>query len=72
MKKIVFNYSKLKGKITEMCGTRKSFAEMLGISEGTLISKLKSETYFTQKEIFMAIDILAIAPEEVTLYFFTM
>lgn len=71
MKRILFNYSKLKGRITEICGTQKAFAKELGITEGTLISKLNNNTYFTQGEILRSIKILLIQQEEVSLYFFT-
>jgi len=70
MKKVKFVYAKLKGRITEKCGTQKAFAEILGITEGTLTSKLLGHTYFTQREIWKAIKILDIDPSEVTLYFF--
>ena len=70
MNKIRFNYSKLKGRITEKCGTQKAFAELLGIAEGTLTYKLKGHTYFTQTEIYRAINILDIEPGSITLYFF--
>ena len=72
MAKILFNYSKLKGRIKEVCGSQKAFAETLGISEGTLTSKLNNYTYFTQSEIMQSIDILKIQPGEVNLYFFTL
>ena len=71
MKKILFNYSKLKGRIVEKCGTQRVFAALMSISEATLISKLKGYTYFTQKEIAVAIKLLEIQPGEVTDYFFT-
>ena len=71
MQKIQFDYSKLKGRITEKCGTQKAFAELLGISEGTLTSKLLGYTYFSQDEIFRTLEILDIDPVKVTLYFFT-
>ena len=71
MQKIQFDYSKLKGRITEKCGTQKAFAELLGITEGTLTSKLLGYTYFTQDEIFRSLDILDIEHNKVTLYFFT-
>ena len=69
-KKIKFDYSKLKGRITEICDSQKVFAERLGITEGTLTSKLLGYTYFTQKEILRSIDILSIDPGEVAVYFF--
>ncbi len=71
MPKIQFDYSKLKGRITEKCGTQKAFAELLGITEGTLTSKLLGYTYFTQDEIFRTLEILDIESNKVTLYFFT-
>ena len=71
MDKIKFDYSKLKGRITEKCGTQKVFAELLGVTEGTLTSKLQGYTYFTQDEIRKTLNILDIEPADVTLYFFT-
>ena len=71
MEKIKFDYSKLKGKIVEKCGSQKSFAEKLGIAECTLTSKLMGYTYFTQDEILRSCDILGIGQDEIFLYFFT-
>ena len=71
MEKIKFNYSKLKGRITEKCDSQKAFSDLLGISEGTLTSKLKGYTYFTQEEIMKSIDILDIEQPKLALYFFT-
>lgn len=71
MQKIQFDYSKLKGRIVEKCGTQKAFSELLGISEGTITSKLLGHTYFSQDEIFRTLEILDIDPSKVTLYFFT-
>ncbi|MBP5223326.1 MAG: DUF739 family protein [Lachnospiraceae bacterium] len=71
MEKPHFDYSKLKGKITEKCDTQKVFAELLGITEGTLTSKLLGYTYFTQTEIYKSMRILDIEHENPTLYFFT-
>ena len=72
MEKTRFDYSKLKGRIKEKCGSQKVFAELLNVSEGTLTSKLQGYTYFTQDEIMKSTDILAIEPCEVALYFFTL
>ena len=71
MDKIKFDYSKLKGKIKEKCDSQKVFAEHLGITEGTLTSKLQGYTYFTQEEIMASVDILGINPETISAYFFT-
>jgi hypothetical protein len=71
MEKIKFDYSKLKGRIIEKCGSQKSFAEKLGIAECTLTSKLLGYTYFTQDEMLRSCDILGIKPDNVFLYSFT-
>ena len=71
MEKLKFNYSKLKGRITEKCGTQRAFAGLLGITECTLTSKLNGYTYFTQSDIMRSIDLLDIDPGDVALYFFT-
>lgn len=71
MEKVKFDYSRLKGKITEVCGTQKAFAVLLGINESTLTGKLQGYTYFTQDEVFKSIEILGIEPAQVTAYFFT-
>lgn len=71
MEKVRFDYSKLKGKITEKCGTQKAFAELLGITDGTLTSKLLGYTYFTQTEIYRSMRILGVEQENPSLYFFT-
>lgn len=71
MDRIAFDYSKLKGRIIEKCGTQKNFAEQLGISEATMTSKLTGLTYFSQNEIIRAMNILSIEPGTATDYFFT-
>ena len=71
MEKIKFDYSKLKGKIKEKCGSQKAFAERLGINEGTLTFKLQGTTCFTQDEIMKSIEILSIEPVDLSVYFFT-
>ena len=71
MEKLKFDYSKLKGRIIEKCGSQKAFSTLLGVTEGTLTSKLLGYTYFTQSEIWQTIALLDISPGDVTLYFFT-
>ena len=71
VEKTKFDYSKLKGRIIEKCGTQKAFAERLGITEGTLTSKMLGYTYFTQDEILRSISALDINPVDTALYFFT-
>lgn len=71
MKKIRFDYSKLRGRIVEKFGTQQAFAMELGLSDVAVSSKLNGHTYFKQTEIAKAINVLDIAPGDVTTYFFT-
>lgn len=52
------NYSFLRGKITEHCGTLGNFAKELGISTQNLSMKLKKEAQFTQEQMQKSIEIL--------------
>ena len=71
MARYVFDYSKLIGRIYEVLGSRKKFAESMGMSEATLSLKLSSKSYFNQKEIEKAVGILNINRGMITAYFFT-
>lgn len=71
MEKVRFDYSKLRGRIVEKCGTQAAFATEIGISDVAISTKLNGHTYFKQTEIAKAINVLDIAPGDVTSYFFT-
>ena len=71
MERLVFDYSKLKGRITEKLGSQKAFATRLCVAEPTLTSKLSCRTYFSQAEILKSCKILEIPEEEIFAYFFT-
>lgn len=68
-----YDYSKLKGRITEKLGRNKVFADKLGISDTALYNKLQNKTPFNQDDIMIAIqpDVLDIDPTEICKYFFT-
>lgn len=70
MKKIEFDYSKLKGKIKEEMGTQTSLARKLEIDETTMSNKLNNNTYFTQVEIAKICTILHINFLNIPKYFF--
>lgn len=72
MKIFIFDYSKLKGKIREVCGTYSVFAEKLGCSLNTLSAKLNNKNEFTQSDIFKSIRILHINLEDIPKYFFVL
>lgn len=66
-----FDYSKLKGRIREICGTNSEFAKKLGCSINTLSAKLNNKNEFTQGDIMKSADILYIESNEIPDYFFT-
>lgn len=68
--RLIIDYSKLKGKIVENCGTRKNFAKEMGLSERSISLKLNSKVDFSQTEIAKALSILNIQPSEIDEYFF--
>ena len=70
MARTTFDYSKLKGKIKEKCGSQKIFAEKLGITESTMTAKLNGNAYFHQGEILKATKILDICLDDISVYFF--
>ena len=64
------NYSKLKGRIVEMCGTQSKFAQKMGMSERTVSLKLSGKVPFKQPEIVKTAEILDLADEDIQTYFF--
>ncbi len=66
-----YDYSKLKGKIVECCGTQAALAQAIGISSAGLSSKLGNTTGFTQDEICRVSEVLQIPARQIAEYFFT-
>lgn len=67
---MVFNHSKLLGRIREYRYTQAFIAKYIGINESTLSSKLNGKGYFTTKEIDMMCELLKIPNEEIGIYFY--
>lgn len=67
----MFIYNKLKGRIVEKLGNVLTFGERMGISKTALYLKLSGKYDFTQEEIYKAMEVLEIKPEDLHLYFFT-
>jgi transcriptional regulator with XRE-family HTH domain len=55
---MVWDYSKLRGKIKEKYGTQEAFASAIGISATSLSLKLNNEREFTQAEMNASIEAL--------------
>lgn len=68
---MAYNYSKLNGKIIEVCGTQGKFAKMMGLSERSVSLKLNNKISWKQTEIQKAMEILNFQIEEIQDYFFT-
>jgi transcriptional regulator with XRE-family HTH domain len=69
---MTWDYSKLRGRIKEICGTQDNFAERLGMGRVSLSQRLNNMLEFTQDEIYHACDILSIDMQEIDTYFFTL
>lgn len=65
-----FDYSKLRGRIVEVCGTQSAFSEAIGLSQRTISLKLSNRISWRQNEIEIACDLLRIPKEDIPVYFF--
>lgn len=63
-------YSKLRGRIVEKYGSQINFAKAMGMSETTLSYRMTGKLPWSQDEMVMAMDLLAVPIEEVADYFF--
>lgn len=70
---ILFDYSKLAGRIVEKLKNRTKFYELMNWSHTTGSSKMSSRSQFTQGEIIRALRILEIPETDLNIrnYFFT-
>lgn len=66
-----FDYSKLKGRIIELFGTRKAFAEYLHKSEVLVCKKLNNKSSFSQQSMDEWGKALQIDVSEYGVYFCT-
>lgn len=70
----MFDYRKLTGRIIEKFGTRKAFAEAIGISENSMSQKLSNKMAITTDDIklWCKAEFLDISCDEIGVYFFTL
>ena len=69
---MVFDYSKLRGRIVEKYGSNSEFAVALGLKRPQLSARLNHTTLFRAAEIKRAQELLEIDPAEIGQYFFTL
>lgn len=67
---MAFNYSKLEGRIREVCKTNRAFAEQIGLSEHSVSYKLSGKSPWKHTEIYKACEVLGISDGDIPLYFF--
>lgn len=72
MQNIQYDYSKLRGKIKEVCGTQEALASKVGLGRVTLSQRLNNQSEFSQDEIVKVSKELNIASEDIPVYFFTL
>lgn len=67
----IYDYSKLNGRIAEICGSQAEFARRMNMSQHTVSHKLNNRVGFRQDEIEDALEVLRIERVDVPMYFFT-
>jgi len=68
---MMYDYSKLRGRITEKFGSQEAFAEAVNQTPTTISYKLNNKKPLTRNDIIKWAKVLEIAPEEIGVYFFT-
>ena len=69
---MVYNYSKLLGKIKEVYGTQEKFALALGIGRVSLSQRLNCKLEFSQNEMNRSVELLGLSKADIPVYFFTL
>ena len=72
MQELIFDYSKLRGRIREICKTQEIYAEKIGISYVSLSKRLNNQLEFSSSEIYNSCDVLEIPVNQIPDYFFTL
>lgn len=63
-------FNKLAGKIKEVYGTQEKFAKALGLSDTSLIKRMKGTVDWKSEEMFNSCVLLGIPFDEMHLYFY--
>lgn len=69
---MVFDFSKLNGRIVEKFGTRSAFADAAGYTKTQLSARLSNRVHFPSDEIYKLCtpELLDIAVADIPVYFF--
>ena len=71
VRRLAFDYSKLRGKIVEKYGTIHNFAKIYGISKTSMSRKMQNKSRFSSDDIIRMSKLLEIDKEDIGSYFFT-
>lgn len=69
---VAHDYSRLSGRIVEVCKTQAKFADAMGLSERSISLKLNGKIEWKQSEILKACKALKIELSEIPQYFFAL
>lgn len=64
-KEMIYDYSKLSGKVKECCGSQSVFASKIGLSERTVSLKFNNQRDWRQEEIQRSCNVLGIKEKEI-------
>jgi len=67
-----YNYTKLNGRVVEICGSQAKFADEMGLSERSVSLKLNGKIGWKQSEMYKASTILKFPVSEIPEYFFVL
>ena len=67
---MVYDYSKLLGRMKEFGYTQRELAKVIGMNKATLSAKLNNKFGFTMEEIDAICEVLDISNDEIGKYFF--
>lgn len=68
---MIYDYSRLLGKIKEICGSQAVFSAKIGLSERTVSLKLNGKKGWKQPEIERICEVLKIDRRKIPIYFFS-
>lgn len=71
MATMMFDFSRLRGRIVEKYGSCANFAAAMGKTKGWLSGRLRNSTPWLGADMCEAAALLDISPEEIPLYFLT-
>ena len=71
LRRVQFDYSKLKGRIKEVFGTQAKFADAIGLSDVSVSNKLNNLVDWGQEDMVNSMEVLMLTITDIGLYFFT-